>query len=113
MIKSAVFNQHLLNNFMTQLNNKQINHLKSLAHHLKPVVIIGEKGLSENVLDEINQALKAHELIKIKIRAQDRQTRQITVETIIQQTKACKVQQVGHVVSIFKRSKELLIALPK
>ncbi len=48
------------------LTNSQKRELKSLAHHLKPVVQIGQKGISENLLKAINQALDDHELIKIK-----------------------------------------------
>ncbi len=49
------------------LNKKQIQYLKSLAHHLNPVVMIGNNGLTEGVLAEIEQSLSYHELIKIKI----------------------------------------------
>ena len=49
------------------LNKKQIQHLKSLAHHLNPVVMIGNNGLTEGVLAEAELALTHHELIKVKI----------------------------------------------
>lgn len=98
---------------MKSLNNKQIRHLKNLAHSLKPVVIIGDKGLTNNVVDEIKQALESHELIKVKIRANDKEERQTMIGTITQRANALKVQRVGHIVSFFKRNKQAVIALPK
>ena len=47
------------------LNKKQIQHLKSLAHHLNPVVMIGNNGLTEGVLAEIELSLAHHELITV------------------------------------------------
>jgi len=98
---------------MQTLNNAQIRHLKSLAHPLKPVVIIGEKGVSEAVLQEIENALAAHELIKVKIRAEERADREQMIEAICAATGAAKVQRVGHILTLFKRSKEAKIALPR
>ena len=49
------------------LSTKQKQHLKGLAHPLKPVVLLGSNGLTEGVLAEIEQALEHHELIKVKI----------------------------------------------
>jgi RNA-binding protein len=51
---------------MDQLSGKQKRKLKSLAHHLKPVVLIGKNGISEGLMTAIGQALDDHELIKIK-----------------------------------------------
>ena len=52
---------------MLKLNSKQTSHLRALGHNLNPVVMIGNNGLSEQVLREIDVSLKAHELIKIKV----------------------------------------------
>ena len=54
------------------LNSKQIAYLKSLSHSINPVVQIGNKGLSEAVIKEIGESLKAHELIKIQIQINKR-----------------------------------------
>lgn len=54
------------------LSTKQKQHLKGLAHPLKPVVLLGSNGLTEGVLAEIEQALEHHELIKVKIATEDR-----------------------------------------
>lgn len=51
------------------LNTIQKNHLKTLAHHLQPVVMVGANGLTEAVLREAEQALLHHELLKIRVNA--------------------------------------------
>ena len=98
---------------MTKLTNKQIRHLRGLAHDLKPIVIIGDKGLTQAVVDEIGNALDTHELVKVKVRAEERDERQQMIELLSQKTGATFVQQVGHIVTLFKRNKEAKIALPK
>ncbi|MBA1332082.1 RNA-binding protein YhbY, partial [Candidatus Endoriftia persephone str. Guaymas] len=58
------------------LSTQQNRKLKQLAHHLKPVVIIGQHGLSENVMSEIELALSHHELIKVKLAGADKAERE-------------------------------------
>ncbi len=60
------------------LSTKQKQHLKGLAHPLKPVVLLGSNGLTEGVLAEIEQALEHHELIKVKIATEDRETKTLS-----------------------------------
>ena len=98
---------------MNNLSNKQIRHLRGLAHELKPVVIIGDKGLTQSVIDEISNALESHELIKVKVRAEEREDRQHMIETMTRKTGSEHVQRVGHIVTLFKRNKKAKIALPK
>ena len=57
------------------VNDKQRRYLKGLAHPLKPVVMIGNSGLTPNVLSEIEQALSHHELIKVRVSGQERADR--------------------------------------
>ncbi len=96
-----------------KLSNKQIRHLRGLAHDLKPVVIVGDKGLTSAVIEETKVALEAHELIKVKVRAEEREDRQLMIEQICQKTGAAFIQRVGHIVTLFKRHKDPKIALPK
>jgi RNA-binding protein len=98
---------------MNNLSNKQIRHLRALAHELKPVVIIGDKGLTQAVIDEISSALETHELIKVKVRADEREDRQHMIDTMTRKTLSENVQRVGHIVTLFKRNKKAKIALPK
>ncbi|WP_334324940.1 ribosome assembly RNA-binding protein YhbY [Gilliamella apicola] len=95
------------------LSNKQKQYLKSEAHHLKPIVMIGANGFTEGVLAEIENALNFHELIKIKISVEDRETKKLICEAIIRETDALAVQQVGSIFTIFRPSEEKKIALPK
>jgi RNA-binding protein len=99
---------------MKNLTNSQTRYLRQLAHKLKPVVMIGEKGLTENVLSEVNLALESHELIKVKIRAEEKEDRQEILESLLQQAQATKVQTIGHIVCLFKvNPKKPKIQLPK
>ena len=75
--------------------------LKAQAHPLNPVVMIGQSGLTEAVIKEINVALDAHELIKIKIRA-ERDDRATIREQICAETKAELIQSIGQVAVIYR-----------
>jgi RNA-binding protein len=77
------------------LNTKERQHLKARAHKLKPVVMIGNNGLTEAVHKEIDLALNHHELIKIRIQTEDRELRQQLFETIRDTAKAELVQKIG------------------
>lgn len=78
--------------------------LKAKAHHLKPVILLGEKGVTANVLAEIERALDDHELIKIKIPSADQASFQEEVAAICEATKAEQIQTVGHILVLYRRS---------
>ncbi len=88
------------------LTPKQRQHLKARAHKLKPVVIIGNKGLTDNVKNEIDRALTDHELIKIRIHAEDRDQREEILNEIIATTHAAKVQLIGGMGTIYRQKKD-------
>lgn len=88
------------------LNNKQKQYLKGLAHPLKPVVMLGNNGLTEGVLAEIEQALAHHELIKIKVAAEERETKALIVDAIVRETKANNVQVIGNMLVLYRPSTE-------
>lgn len=85
---------------------KHQKELRAKAQKLSPVVIIGQNGLTPSVNTEIDIALNAHELIKIRINADTRDDRQLMIADIIKNHQADLVQQVGHVVSIFRKKPE-------
>lgn len=87
------------------LNNRQIKYLRGLTHDLHPVVIVGDKGLSENVLNEINTALDHHELIKVRIRA-DREQRRAWMEDIAGRCGAERVHTIGQVACYYRRNQD-------
>ena len=94
------------------LSNRQTRHLRGLGHHLKPVVWIGQHGLSDAVLTEIGVALDAHELIKVKIAA-ERDERTRLAAKICDQTTASFIHSIGQMVILFRRNtKNPKIALP-
>ena len=95
------------------LSTKQKQHLKGLAHSLKPVVLLGANGLTEAVLAEIEIALDHHELIKVKVASEDRETKNLIIEAIVRETKADKVQVIGKTLVLFRQSKERKIELPR
>ena len=95
------------------LSNKQNQYLKGLAHALKPVVQLGNNGLTEGVLAEIDGAIKHHELIKVKVPTDDKEEKALIMDAIVRETGAIKVQAVGHVLVLFKPSDERKIELPK
>ncbi|MBM7038602.1 ribosome assembly RNA-binding protein YhbY [Vibrio ulleungensis] len=96
-----------------KLSTKQKQHLKGLAHHLKPVVLLGANGLTEAVLAEIEIALDHHELIKVKVASEDRETKGLIIDAIIRETEAEKVQTIGKVLVIYRPSEERKIELPR
>ncbi|EQC01543.1 ribosome assembly RNA-binding protein YhbY [Photorhabdus temperata] len=95
------------------LNKKQVQHLKSLAHPLKPVVMIGNNGLTEGVLAEIEQTLAHHELIKVKIAGEDREIKNLIADAIVRETGAYNVQIIGKILVLYRQSEERRIILPK
>ena len=98
--------------FMT-LSNKQKQYLKGLAHPLKPIVQLGNNGLTVSVIAEIENALAHHELIKVKIPSDDRDEKALIMDAIVGETKALKVQNIGHTLVLYKPSTEPQITLPK
>ncbi len=88
------------------LTNNQKRQLKGRAHHLKPVVMIGQHGLTENVLNEIEIALETHELIKVRVSGADRDERKAMQEKIRQQSGAELVQSIGHIAVYYRRHPE-------
>jgi RNA-binding protein len=95
------------------ITDKQRRHLKGLAHHLNPVVIVGQNGLSENVLNEIAITLETHELIKVRLNAADRQERNEMIERICSESGAELIQSIGHVgVFYLRHPKTPKIKLP-
>ncbi|MBA4141567.1 MAG: ribosome assembly RNA-binding protein YhbY [Nitrosospira sp.] len=87
---------------MTELALSRRRELKALAHALKPVVWIGASGLSEGVIHELDQALKSHELIKIKVSSDEREKRNLLLEQICNRMEAAPVQHIGKILVIYR-----------
>jgi RNA-binding protein len=95
------------------LSDSQKKFLRGLAHPRKPVVIVAGNGLNDNVMAEIDGALDAHELIKVRVRVGDRDERDALVAEIVSRTGATPVQRIGHVLTLYRRNRrEPRIELP-
>jgi RNA-binding protein len=88
------------------LSTKRRSELRAEAHTLSPVVIIGNKGLTDEVVAEIDRALKAHELIKVRAVTDDRPARTAWMKTICERLAAHEVQQIGKVLVIYRENPE-------
>lgn len=85
------------------MENKQKKALLAAAHHLKPVVMVGQKGLTTNVLAEVDQALNIHELIKIKIIAADKDERKNIAVKICEELNALMLNLLGNIAIIYRK----------
>ena len=77
--------------------------LKARAHPLEPVVIIGGKGLTDEVVKEVDRALGAHELIKVRAPAMDRDEREQAFRMLCERTRAAPVQSIGKVFVLYRK----------
>ncbi|CAA0122081.1 RNA-binding protein [Halioglobus japonicus] len=89
---------------MSKKANQDIKQLRAIGHKLKPVVTIAGKGLSENVIAELDRALTDHELIKVKLAVGAREARVDMAKQITEQFNAELVQSVGNIILLLRRS---------
>ena len=92
-----------------ELNSGQIKRLRAQGHRLKlkPVVTIGQKGLTENLHHEIEVALDHHELIKLRIPALDKSGKHELSQLICEQHQAYLVESIGSIIVIYRLNKEI------
>lgn len=84
------------------LSSKQKKHLRGLAHSLKPIVTVGNKGITEGVIAELNESLTKHELLKLKISAPDKQQLKEMLNEITLQSGCEVVQTIGHIAVLYR-----------
>lgn len=98
---------------MSKLTDSQKKYLRARAHKLKPVVAVGDKGVTPALLSELSAALAHHELLKVSVRAGDREVRDEIITELVGASGATLVSRVGNVATLFKaRRKDSRIALP-
>jgi len=85
------------------VNSAQKKRLKAQAHSLKPVLTVGQSGLTESVLKELEITLDTHELLKIKIRADKEQRKQIRDQIIIE-SQAELIQSIGQIIVVYRKN---------
>ena len=96
------------------LTASQIRYLRGLAHPLKPVLLLGSRGVTPGVLKELEQALDDHELIKVRLSGGDRAARRAELAKLAETSRAETVQAIGHIAVLYRRNDEQpRIALPK
>jgi RNA-binding protein len=89
---------------MIELSQAERKLLKADAHKLRPVVMIGDKGLTEAVLRAIDASLKSHELIKVKVASDDRAARETVLVNICSALDASPVQHIGKVLVLYREN---------
>lgn len=88
---------------MTAINSKQKKYLRGLAHNLTPAAYVGQKGLTANLVSEVETALTAHELVKVRFNDfKEREAKKEIIEAITQQTHAEFVGIIGHIALLFR-----------
>lgn len=98
---------------MSELTEPQKRYLRGLSHRIRPVVLLGARGLTDSVMAEIERALDDHELAKVKLNPGDREQRARDVERICDATGAALVQRIGNTACLYRRHPESpKIALP-
>lgn len=111
-MSSPQYNSGSNNTGSQSLTSKQVGYLRSLAHHRKTVVIVGNEGASDAVLAEIDGALDYHELVKVKLMRAKKIDRQKLLAQICDKTHANKVQLIGRIGTIYRTAETPRIQLP-
>jgi RNA-binding protein len=88
-----------------QLTEKQKKYLRGLAHGRDPIVLIGQAGHSSAITQELDGALRAHELVKVRARVGDRDERNAIFDLLAQETNSVLVQRIGNV-GVFYRARQ-------
>jgi len=88
------------------LTNDQKKRFRKLAHHLKPVVLVSENGLSEGVMNELERALEDHELIKIRVNVMEREDKVAIIEELCKLTRAELAQVIGKMAVLYRPAKK-------
>lgn len=91
---------------MLKLTPAERSALRSEAHALNPVVIVGDAGLTPAVLKEIDASLDAHGLIKVRVAGDDREARIEMYETICEKLDAAPIQHIGKLLVLYRPKKE-------
>ena len=86
-----------------QLSEKQKKHLRGIAHDLKPIIHVGNAGISSGLTAELDQTLEHHELVKVKLRVGDREARNHAIDTMVEKTRASLVARIGNTAVLYRR----------
>lgn len=98
----------------TELSSAQTRFLRGEAHELKPLLQVGGKGIGDGLVKELLQLLEDHELVKVKVGAEDREAREALVAELAERSGSALVQRIGHVAVLYRPSRDKRrIVLPR
>jgi RNA-binding protein len=89
------------------LTDRQKKHLRRLGHALHPLVLVGQRGLTDGVFNELRQTLHDHELVKVRARVGDRENRNLVLARLAADTGSELVHQIGNVGLFYKKNNKL------
>ena len=96
------------------LTSAQTRFLRGQAHGLKAILQVGGKGISSTLVEEVSGALEHHELIKVKVAAEDREARDALIDDLVRRTGSSLVQRIGHTAVLYRPSQDhRQIVLPR
>lgn len=95
-----------------ELNGKQVRYLRGLGHHLKPIIMIGKDEITETLIAATDEALEAHELIKVKLQEGCLGDRKDVAAELAAKTRSQVAQVLGKNFLLFRRTKDEKISLP-
>ena len=96
------------------LTSAQTRFLRGQAHGLKAILQVGGKGISSTLVEEVSGALENHELIKVKVAAEDREARDALIDDLVRRTDSSLVQRIGHTAVLYRPSQDhRQIVLPR
>lgn len=87
-----------------QLDNATIKRLKGIGHELKPIVMIGNKGVTPTIIEEIDRALSDHELIKVKLPAGTKQERDVVGSELAASTNSQLLHSIGRMALLLRQN---------
>lgn len=88
---------------MDKLRGKQVRWLRAKAHHMKPIVIIGQDRVTEGVVNHVDAALEQHELLKVRLTAAEKIEAVEAAQQLVAETGAVLVQRIGHTLVLYRR----------
>lgn len=95
-----------MNSVLARLSEKQKKYLRGLAHGRDPIVLIGNAGLTAAITSELDTALGAHELVKVRARVAGREARDAVLDQLATDTHSALVQRIGNVGVFYRASKD-------
>ena len=95
-----------------KLSPSQIKALRAQAHNLNPIVTIGQNGVTESVIAELDRSLEHHELLKVKIAIGDREVRKLIAEDLIKQSQSTLIQSIGKTLILYRKAQKAKIPSP-